>query len=51
MKGFKGFNDKLQCAPRGKAFQYEVGKTYSHQEPISLCNQGFHFCESIRWTC
>ena len=45
MKGYKGFNSKLQCAPVGKVFQYEVGKTYTHDGPVSLCNQGFHFCE------
>ena len=45
MKGYKGFNDKLQCSPNGKPFQYEVGKTYTHQGTISLCNQGLHFVE------
>src|ERR1035437_9432390 len=45
MKGYKGFNSKLQCTPVGKVFQYEVGKTYTHDGPVSLCNQGFHFCE------
>jgi hypothetical protein len=45
MKGYKGFNDKLQCSPNGKPFQYEVGQTYTHQGTISLCNQGLHFVE------
>ena len=45
MKGYKGFNDKLQCSPNGKPFQYEVGKTYTHRGTISLCNQGLHFVE------
>jgi hypothetical protein len=45
MKGYKGFNNKLQCTPNGKAFQYEVGKTYTHNGPVSLCSKGFHFCE------
>ena len=45
MKGYKGFNDKLQCSPNGKTFQYEVGKTYSHPGTASLCSHGFHFCE------
>lgn len=44
MKGFKGFNSKLQCTPEGKCFQYEVGKTYEEQEAV-LCKRGFHFCE------
>ena len=45
MKGFKGFNSKLQCTPNGKVFQYEIGKTYT-EPTANLCNQGFHFVES-----
>jgi hypothetical protein len=45
MKGYKGFNDQLQCSPNGKPFQYEVGQTYTHQGTISLCKQGLHFVE------
>ena len=45
MKGYKGFNNKLQCVPNGKPFSYEVGKTYTHSGPVKLCSQGFHFCE------
>jgi hypothetical protein len=45
MKGYKGFNNKLQCTPNGKAFQYEVGETYTHNGPVTLCSKGFHFCE------
>ena len=45
MRGYKGFNDKLQCVPNGKAFQYEVGQTYTHNGPTALCSKGFHFCE------
>src|SRR5208282_529642 len=45
MKGYKGFNDKLQCTPKGgKVFQYELGKDYKHKGVTSLCNSGFHFC-------
>ena len=29
MKGYKGFNAKLQCTPSGKVFQYEIGTTYT----------------------
>ena len=45
MKMFKGFNDKLQCTPDGKCFQYEVGKTYEEPE-ADLCHTGFHACEA-----
>jgi len=42
--GFKGFNKDLQCL----FFQYEIGKTYTKDdsEDISLCSNGFHFCEN-----
>jgi hypothetical protein len=46
MKGYKGFNEKLQCTPDGKVFQYEVGKEYVHDGDAELCSQGFHFCEN-----
>jgi hypothetical protein len=46
MKGYKGFNQKLQCTPGGKVFQYEVGKEYVHDGDAELCLQGFHFCEN-----
>ena len=45
MKGYKGFNDKLQCTPEGKVFQYEVGKEYVEPK-AELCQTGFHFCEN-----
>ena len=45
MKGYKGFNDKLQCTPEGKVFQYEVGKTYTHNGTVLMCSSGFHFTE------
>ena len=45
MKGYKGFNEKLQCTPGGKVFQYEIGGSY--EEPnADLCKNGFHFCEN-----
>ena len=46
MKGYKGFNEKLQCTPDGTVFQYEVGKEYVHEGDVSLCLQGLHFCEN-----
>ena len=45
MKGFKGFNSKLQCTPEGKIFQYEIGKEYQHPGNVNWCHSGFHFCE------
>jgi len=46
MKGYKGFNEKLQCTPDNKVFQYEVGKEYVHPGDPVWCNTGFHFCEN-----
>ena len=44
MRGFKGFDPDLKC----RDFPYEVGQSYSHDGPIGLCQQGFHFCEKLR---
>jgi hypothetical protein len=41
MKGFKGFNPKLQC----RDFQFEVGKEYE-EKGAKCCEHGFHFCEN-----
>ena len=46
MKAFKGFNEKLQCGPNGKPFQYEIGKGYEHEGEVILCCSGFHACLS-----
>jgi len=43
--GVKGFNNKLQCTPEGKVFQYEIGKEYEEPE-ANACETGFHFCEN-----
>lgn len=55
MKGYKIFKNDWTC----RDFQYEVGKTYEFDGEISLCNEGFHFCqdpvdclryyESVQW--
>ena len=41
MKGFKGFNSKLQC----RNYQFEIGKEYEEQGACR-CQYGFHFCEN-----
>ena len=46
MKAFKGFNEKLQCNPNGKPFQYEIGKEYEHEGEVKPCRSGFHACTS-----
>ena len=43
MKGYKGFNSDLTC----RGFQYKIGETFTTDEPISLCNKGYHFCTSL----
>ena len=46
MKAYKGFNEKLQCNPNGKPFQYEIGKEYEHEGDVKPCRSGFHACKS-----
>src|SRR3990167_9378324 len=38
---YKAFDDGYVC----KGFKYEVGKSYEHSGPISICHSGFHGCE------
>jgi hypothetical protein len=47
MKGYKGFDNDLKC----RGFQYEVGKTYECEGKITLCENGFHFCEDPKRIC
>lgn len=43
MKGYKVFEPDWTC----RGFQYEVGKTYTHEGEIRLCEGGFHFCKEL----
>ena len=39
---YKAFNADFT----GRGFQYEVGKTYTHDGTLSMCRAGFHACEN-----
>lgn len=42
IKTYKGFNKDLTC----RGFQYEIGKEYSQEGEVSVCNRGFHACKN-----
>jgi hypothetical protein len=41
--GYKVFNPDWTC----RGFQYELGKTYTHDGNLNMCSSGFHFCEKL----
>ena len=42
IKAYKGFSKDLTC----RGFQYELGKEYSQEGVVSVCNRGFHACKN-----
>jgi hypothetical protein len=38
----KGFGADMVCSGPGYRFQYEIGKTYTHDGTVKACKSGFH---------
>ena len=43
MKAYKAFNNDLTC----NDFQYQVGQTYTLDEPLLIYHSGFHACTTL----
>ena len=39
---FKGFDKNIQC----RGYQFEIGKTHTHEGEVEACSSGFHSCEN-----
>ena len=47
MRAYKGFEKNKDSTLWCLDFQYEVGKTYTHEGKIELCESGFHACHDL----
>lgn len=48
MKGYKALNKDMR-AIHGNGMQYELGKKYTVNGKVILCENGFHFCKKIEY--
>ncbi|GAB3024497.1 hypothetical protein GCM10027051_31450 [Niabella terrae] len=44
VKGYKVTDSNMQC----RGFQYELNKEFVHENRLSPCNAGFHFCKQAQ---